>query len=87
MCKHIICISVDFKLLSPSVLFGVIIVFVMLVATGFPAGQTPLHTRLEEITYAVSCGASEIDVVINRQYVLSGNWKGELSVLFRCNWS
>jgi deoxyribose-phosphate aldolase len=46
------------------------------VATGFPSGQTPLHTRLEEIKYAVSAGASEIDVVINRSYVLCGNWKG-----------
>ncbi|XP_067945915.1 deoxyribose-phosphate aldolase-like [Watersipora subatra] len=45
------------------------------VATGFPAGQTPLHTRLEEIRYAVKEGATEIDIVINRPYVLSGNWK------------
>lgn len=46
------------------------------VATGFPAGQTPLHTRIEEIKYAVSSGASEVDVVINRYYALTGNWKG-----------
>jgi len=46
------------------------------VATGFPAGQTPLHTRLEEIKYAVSSGASEIDIVINRCHALTGNWKG-----------
>ena len=45
-------------------------------ATGFPAGQTPLKTRLEEIRQAVQDGATEIDVVINRQYALSGNWKG-----------
>jgi len=48
----------------------------LIVATGFPAGQTPLTSRLEEINYAVSCGASEIDIVINRQFALSGNWKG-----------
>jgi len=45
------------------------------VATGFPAGQTPLHTRLGEIEHAVSSGASEIDIVINRCYALSGNWE------------
>ncbi|ESN90819.1 hypothetical protein HELRODRAFT_158082 [Helobdella robusta] len=46
------------------------------VATGFPAGQTPLHTRLEEIKFAVEHGASEIDVVINRAHALTGNWRG-----------
>jgi deoxyribose-phosphate aldolase len=46
------------------------------VATGFPAGQTPIQTRLDEIKFAVSSGASEIDIVINRHYALSGNWQG-----------
>ncbi|XP_013392327.1 deoxyribose-phosphate aldolase-like [Lingula anatina] len=46
------------------------------VATGFPTGQVPLKTRLEEIRLAVDDGASEIDIVINRAYALSGNWKG-----------
>ena len=50
--------------------------YLLVVATGFPAGQTPLQTRLEEIRIAVENGASEIDVVINRQFALSGNWKG-----------
>ena len=45
------------------------------VATGFPAGQTPLKTRLDEISQAVQDGATEIDVVINRQYALSANWR------------
>uniref|UniRef100_A0A8D3CNF7 Deoxyribose-phosphate aldolase n=1 Tax=Scophthalmus maximus TaxID=52904 RepID=A0A8D3CNF7_SCOMX len=36
------------------------------VATGFPAGQTPLETRLQEVRMAVSDGATEIDIVINR---------------------
>ena len=39
------------------------------VATGFPAGQTPLRLRLEEIREAVADGAREIDIVINRTYV------------------
>ncbi|XP_077324738.1 deoxyribose-phosphate aldolase isoform X3 [Lithobates pipiens] len=46
------------------------------VATGFPAGQTPLKTRLEEVRTAVDDGASEIDIVINRTLVLTGRWKG-----------
>uniref|UniRef100_A0A8C2N7N1 deoxyribose-phosphate aldolase n=1 Tax=Capra hircus TaxID=9925 RepID=A0A8C2N7N1_CAPHI len=47
------------------------------VATGFPAGQTHLKTRLEEIRLAVEDGATEIDVVINRTLVLTGQWKGK----------
>ncbi len=46
------------------------------VATGFPAGQTHIKTRLAEIRIAVEDGAREIDIVINRAYVLAGNWKG-----------
>ena len=46
-------------------------------ATGFPAGQTHLKTRLEEIRLAVEDGATEIDVVINRTLVLTGQWKGK----------
>lgn len=44
------------------------------VATGFPAGLTPLKLRLAEIDYAISEGAREIDIVITREYVLTGNW-------------
>lgn len=46
------------------------------VATGFPTGQVPLKTRLEEIKMAVAEGAKEIDIVINRQFALEGNWRG-----------
>ncbi|MGL4611001.1 MAG: deoxyribose-phosphate aldolase [Trueperaceae bacterium] len=45
------------------------------VATGFPAGLTPLKTRLEEIRYAVGEGAREIDIVITREYALTGQWQ------------
>ncbi|CAO2607044.1 Deoxyribose-phosphate aldolase [Lemmus lemmus] len=45
------------------------------VATGFPAGQTHLKTRLEEIRLAVEDGATEIDVVISRTLVLTGKWE------------
>jgi deoxyribose-phosphate aldolase len=44
------------------------------VATGFPAGLTPLKQRLEEIRYAVAEGAGEIDIVITREHVLLQNW-------------
>jgi deoxyribose-phosphate aldolase len=44
------------------------------VATGFPAGLTPLSIRLAEIKYAVGEGAQEIDIVINRAQVLQQDW-------------
>ncbi len=45
------------------------------VATGFPAGLTPLPQRLAEIRYAVDEGAQEIDIVINRALVFSQDWQ------------
>ena len=45
------------------------------VATGFPAGQTPLAQRIAEIEQAIEAGAREIDVVIHRTYVLTGSWQ------------
>ena len=44
------------------------------VATGFPAGLTPLPQRLAEIRYAVEQGAREIDIVIHRAQVLLQDW-------------
>lgn len=43
-------------------------------ATGFPSGQYPLHSRLAEITYAIEQGATEIDIVVDRSLVLNGKW-------------
>lgn len=45
------------------------------VSTGFPAGLTSLETKLREIELSVAAGASEIDIVITRQHVLTGNWQ------------
>jgi deoxyribose-phosphate aldolase len=45
------------------------------VATGFPAGQTPLAQRIGEIEQAIEAGAAEVDVVINRTLALTGNWE------------
>ena len=42
------------------------------VATGFPSGQYPLRTRLEETRRAVDAGADEIDMVIDRGAFLAG---------------
>jgi deoxyribose-phosphate aldolase len=44
------------------------------VATAFPTGLSPMRLRLEEIRYAVGEGAAEIDIVITREHVLTGNW-------------
>ena len=45
------------------------------VSTGFPAGLSPLHLRIEEIRESVKAGAKEIDIVISRRHVLSGDWQ------------
>jgi deoxyribose-phosphate aldolase len=45
------------------------------VSTGFPAGLSPLHLRIEEIRESVAAGAAEIDIVISRRHVLEGNWQ------------
>ena len=45
------------------------------VSTGFPAGLSPLHLRLKEIEQSVAAGAAEIDIVISRRHVLTGNWQ------------
>lgn len=45
------------------------------VAAGFPAGQTPFAQRNAEIEQAIEAGAAEIDIVINRTQVLTGDWR------------
>ncbi len=45
------------------------------VSTGFPAGQSSYPQRLEEIRQSVTDGAKEIDIVISREHVLTGNWE------------
>jgi deoxyribose-phosphate aldolase len=44
------------------------------VATGFPSGQYPLLTKLEEVRRAVGEGADEIDMVIDRGAFLDGDY-------------
>jgi len=45
------------------------------VSTGFPAGQNPMEQKLGEIEASVKAGAAEIDIVISRAHVLTGNWQ------------
>ena len=45
------------------------------VSTGFPAGLTPHDLKLAEIERSVADGAKEIDIVITREHVLTGNWQ------------
>lgn len=45
------------------------------VSTGFPAGLSPMPLRIQEIRESVKAGAAEIDIVISRRHVLSGNWQ------------
>lgn len=45
------------------------------VSTGFPAGLSPFEQRLAEIHASVAAGAKEIDIVITRAHVLTGNWQ------------
>jgi deoxyribose-phosphate aldolase len=45
------------------------------VSAGFPAGLSPFEQRLEEIHASVAAGAREIDIVITRSHVLTGNYE------------
>ncbi len=45
------------------------------VSTGFPAGLSSFKTRKQEIIESIKNGADEIDIVINRGFVLQNNWK------------
>lgn len=44
------------------------------VSAGFPAGLSPFALRLAEVGESVRAGATEIDIVISRRHVLTGDW-------------
>ncbi|MHC1708287.1 MAG: deoxyribose-phosphate aldolase [Bacteroidales bacterium] len=44
------------------------------VAGAFPSGLSPLKLRLEEVRYAIDNGADEIDMVISRGQIISGDY-------------
>ena len=45
------------------------------VSAGFPAGLSPMETRINEISLSIQNGAKEIDIVIDRSNIFKGNWK------------
>ena len=45
------------------------------VSAGFPHGLNPLAQRIQEIRASVEAGAREIDIVVTRGHVLTGNWE------------
>jgi len=47
---------------------------VAVVSTGFPAGLTPMETKLREIEMSVAAGAQEVDIVISRRLALTHDW-------------
>jgi deoxyribose-phosphate aldolase len=49
-------------------------VHVAAVATAFPSGLMPLDVKLQDVRFAVSEGADEIDMVIDRGAFLSGGY-------------
>jgi len=51
------------------------------VAGGFPAGQTPLFIKRDEVKYAVDQGANEIDIVISRGKFIQGEYDTVLNEL------
>lgn len=44
------------------------------VSAGFPAGLSPLATRIAEVEASVAAGAAEIDIVVTRAHVLRSDW-------------
>jgi deoxyribose-phosphate aldolase len=56
------------------------------VSTGFPAGLSPLETRVEEIRRSVAAGAGEIDIVITRAHVFNGEWNALYDEVARASW-
>jgi deoxyribose-phosphate aldolase len=49
-------------------------IIVAAVGAGFPHGLNPLAAKITEIRLSVEEGAKEVDIVISRQHVLTGNW-------------
>lgn len=50
-------------------------IHVAAVATGFPAGLSPVEERIAEIRRSIEAGANEIDIVITRAHVFGGRWQ------------
>ena len=68
-----VCVYPNFVTLAKQALAGSN-VKVASVATAFPSGQSPLDVKLEDVRRAVGLGADEIDMVIDRGAMLSGDY-------------
>lgn len=68
-----VCVYPTFVHFAKSLLFNSGI-RVASVAGAFPAGQSPIEIKLQEVNYAVAQGADEIDMVISRGAFLEGNY-------------
>jgi deoxyribose-phosphate aldolase len=68
-----VCVYSPFIRQSKSLLKGSEIQ-VATVACAFPSGQLPLSLKIEEVKWAVSEGADEIDMVISRGKILEGDF-------------
>ncbi len=58
-------------------IFGLGIEFLYIafaVAAGFPSGLYDIASKIHEVQFAVSSGATEIDIVISRYLVLGDRW-------------
>jgi deoxyribose-phosphate aldolase len=68
-----VCIYPKFIKTAKKVLFGSG-VKVASVTASFPSGQIPLRIKLEEVKQAISLGVDEVDIIINRDEFLTGNY-------------
>jgi deoxyribose-phosphate aldolase len=68
-----VCVYPTFVLVAKEALAGSG-VRVASVATAFPSGQSPLDVKLADVRRAVGFGADEIDMVIDRGAMLSGDY-------------
>src|SRR3546814_15581137 len=78
---HVGAVCVYHEMIAPAVrVLGDSGIPVAAVSTGFPAGLSSLETKLREVELSVAAGAREIDIVITRQHVLTGNRSEERRV-------
>ncbi|GAA5073632.1 deoxyribose-phosphate aldolase [Thermocatellispora tengchongensis] len=68
-----VCVYPDMAAVAAQALAGTEVA-VASVATGFPAGRTPLEVKLADTRAAVAAGATEIDMVIDRGAFLAGDY-------------
>lgn len=73
VCVAAVCVYPRFVAVAKRALEGCA-VRVASVAGAFPHGQLPIELKVEEVKYAVAQGADEVDVVLSRGLMLSGDY-------------